>query len=383
MFHAEFELTNRCNTRCLHCPHETMTRPSGRLDWDTYQIIIGKIRHHVAGGRFSLSFSGMGEPLLHPDIDRFIKHVSADAFTSFSSNGAALTERNVAKLIEAGLDQIYLSFNGDDPELFAKMMGGLSFDRVLANLRTAISLGRGTQLAVWANISVTKANRDHLTSITQLLKDEGIAGISYSMAHTRGGSLRDPAVFDTPPLPQDVTHCEVLSNTLFIDWRGRVFICDHDIHGEHSLGDLLTEPLEIVLERRQRLIENGVNFRICGECNDVLKMGVNFLPDGYSGTLRDWVYDVYRAEDGPALSSESPQIRWLYDLYARENRTDRMVKRLMERSSRMLDEIRKREDRIIVLDGRLPRWLKSKVKQSLAALQLLLVLGKVRRRLVR
>jgi hypothetical protein len=99
--------------------------------------------------------------------------------------------------------------------------------------------------------------------------------------------------------------------------------------------------------------------------------------------LRDWVYDVYRAEDGPALSGESPQIRWLYDLYARENRTDRMVKRLMERSSRMLDDIRKREDRIIVFEGRLPRWLKGKVKQSLAALQLLAVSEKVRRRLVR
>lgn len=29
MFHAEIEATNHCNTRCLHCPHETMSRERG------------------------------------------------------------------------------------------------------------------------------------------------------------------------------------------------------------------------------------------------------------------------------------------------------------------------------------------------------------------
>lgn len=344
MFNAEFELTNRCNTRCLHCPHEMMSRPSGRLDWNTYEIVTQKIRNHVKGERFSLSFSGMGEPMLHPDIYRFIKHVSADAITSFATNGIALNERNIGGLIEAGLDQLYFSFNADEPELFARMMGGLSFERVLANLRKTISSAEGTRLKVWANVSVTKANRDHLTAITELLKDEGITGLCYSMGHTRGGTLRDPAVFDTPPIPNDVTHCDVLSNTLFIDWRGRAFICDHDVHGEHTLGDIVAEPLETVLERRQQLIENGVNYRVCGECNDVLKMGVNFLPDGYSGTLRDWVYDVYRSEDRLPLSSESPQFRWLYSLYAKENRTDRMVQRLIDRSQTMLDRIGQLDD---------------------------------------
>src|SRR5690348_7690662 len=214
MFNAEFELTNRCNTRCIHCPHEAMTRPSGWLDWRTYEIVVDKIREHVRGERFSLSFSGMGEPLLHPEIHRFIKHVSAYAHTSFATNGAPLTERNVSRLIEAGLDQIYLSFNGHTPELFAQMMGGLSFDRVLDNLRNTVRLAEGNRLAVWANISVTKANREHLTAITKLLTDEGISGICYSMGHARGGNLRDPEVFDTPTLPPDVTHCDVLRHTL-------------------------------------------------------------------------------------------------------------------------------------------------------------------------
>ena len=253
-FHAEFELTNHCDTRCLHCPHETMSRPKGRLDWETYVTVTKKIRDHFPGQRFSLSFSGMGEPLLHPLIFRFIRHGSQESTTSFASNGAALTEKNTAQLIEAGLDRIYFSFNGDEPELYEKMMGGLSFHRVLENLRRAIDLAEGTRLRIAANISVTKANRHRLTAIKDLLTSEGIKDFSYAMAHTRGGNLNDPTVFDTPPIPEEVTHCEVIKNTLFIDWRGRVLICDHDLHGEYGLGDLVTEPIAKVLERWSRVL---------------------------------------------------------------------------------------------------------------------------------
>jgi len=309
-----------------------MTRPKGRLEWDTYIAVTDKIRNHFPGQRFSLSFSGMGEPLLHPLIFKFVRHVSDVATTSFASNGSALTEQNTAKLIEAGLDLIYFSFNGDEPELYEKMMGGLSFHRVVGNLRRAIALARGTRLRISANISVTKANRHRLTAIQHLLADEGITQFSYAMAHTRGGNLRDPEVFDTPPIPEEVTHCEVIKNTLFIDWRGRVLICDHDLHGEYSLGDLVAEPIATVLQRRQFLVENGVGFKICGHCNDVLKMGTDLFPDLRSGTLRDWVYDVYREDGEPPLSQANPKMKWLYTLYAREDRLDRLVNRLLARS---------------------------------------------------
>jgi hypothetical protein len=66
MFRAEIEATNHCNTRFLHCPHEAITRPKGRMTWETFSIIAGKIRAHTKGERFALSFSGMGEPLLNP-----------------------------------------------------------------------------------------------------------------------------------------------------------------------------------------------------------------------------------------------------------------------------------------------------------------------------
>ncbi len=378
MFHSEFELTNRCNTRCIHCPHETMSRPLGLLTWETFETVTDKISRHVGQEKYSLSFSGMGEPLLHPLLPRFVAHVSGRAFTGFSTNGSALTESAVAKLIEAGLDKIYFSFNGDEPVLFSHMMGGLKFDRVMQNLRRTVALSRGTRLQVSANISVTKANRHRLTQITQLLKDEGLNELSYAMAHTRGGNLHDPAVFDTPAIPSEIRHCEVIRNTLFIDWRGKALICDHDLHGEYGLGDLTIEPLAAVLARRQDLADKGVDFKICSACNDFLKMGTDLFPDLHDGTLRDWVYDVYR-EDEDSASQMDPKMRWLHQLYEREGRSERMVARLLARISylevrnpdpqRYVDRIteleaiaKEREQRVIQLEaerrevGKLVTW---------------------------
>jgi len=274
MFRAEIEATNRCNTRCLHCPHEAMSRPRGDMTWATYELITSKIRDHTQGEKFALSFSGMGEALLNPEIYRFIKHVSPYAVTSFASNGSVLTESNIAKLIEAGLDRVYFSFNGDDPQTFFHMMGGLSYERVLRNLRQSVRLSKGTRLQIHANVSITKANQDRISSISQMLKEEGVEGpITYSLCHSRGGNLRDESVCDTPPMGQENWGCDVLRNTLFVDWRGHAFICDHDIHGEYGLGDLTAEPLPAILSRRDRLLSDGLSFKMCQECNDIMRIG--------------------------------------------------------------------------------------------------------------
>jgi MoaA/NifB/PqqE/SkfB family radical SAM enzyme len=304
-----------------------MSRPRGRLEWETYEMVVGKIRDYVVGERFSLSFSGMGEPLLHPHVCKFIHHVSDRAYTSFSTNGAALSEQNVGELIEAGLDAIYLSFNGDEAVLFGKMMGGLNFVQVLKNLRCAVALSQGTRLRVFANISVTKANRHRLAKIEQLLVAEGVSQILFSPCHTRGGNMLDPEVFDTPRVPEEITHCEVLKSTLFIDWRGQVFICDHDIHGENTLGDLVTEPLPVVLERRQRLIENGVNFRICHECNDALKMGVD-------GEFRQLINGAYGEGRRSPLSQAGVRMDWLYRVYEKEGKGAQLFRVVAEESCR-------------------------------------------------
>lgn len=330
MFHAEIEATSLCNTRCLHCPHEAISRPGGKMTWETYTTVIEKIRNYVKGQPYSVSYSGMGEPMLNPLIYKFIKHVSDEATTAFSSNGAVLTEQNVRKLIDAGMDTIYVSFNGDEPEIYSKMMGGLNYDKILANVRRAVELARGTRLKIRANVSITKANQDRVSRMDEFLQKEEMGPVSFSLCHSRGGNLQDEAVCDTPALGVENWECDVMKNTLTVDWQGKVHICEHDLHGAYELGDLMTEPLEVVLERRELLLKDSRALEICKGCNDVMRAaGTPPLASLNGGLFRDWVYYLFKDMDDP-LSEANDVMKWIIRIYEKEGRTDRLVNRLLE-----------------------------------------------------
>jgi radical SAM protein with 4Fe4S-binding SPASM domain len=300
------------------------------MTWETYTVIVDKIRAYVKGQPYSLSYSGMGEPMLNPLIYKFVKHVSGEATTAFSSNGAVLTESNVLKLIDAGLDTIYLSFNGDEAEIYKKMMGGLSFDKVLSNVRRAVELARGTRMKIRANVSITKETQDRVTRMDEFLQKEEMGPVSFSLCHDRGGNLNDKAVCDTPALGVENWPCDVMKNTLTVDWQGKVHICEHDLHGQYQLGDLMTEPLEVVLARREALLLDSTALEICKGCNDVMRAGGTPPLDSKAGGLmRDWVYYLFKDMEDPT-SEMNEAMKWIFRIYQKEGRADRFANRMVE-----------------------------------------------------
>lgn len=64
-------------------------------------------------------FSGVGEPLLHPDLADWIteaKHAGCKA--GFLTNGSLLDEATASRMIQAGVDWIALSADGARAETF-------------------------------------------------------------------------------------------------------------------------------------------------------------------------------------------------------------------------------------------------------------------------
>lgn len=105
------ELANACNLRCTFCPtgNGRMQRPPGLMREETF-------RRALAGAgplEFALLFQ-WGEPLLHP---RFLELALAarahGARTLVTTNGTLLDARRVAALLEAGVERVTLSVDGD------------------------------------------------------------------------------------------------------------------------------------------------------------------------------------------------------------------------------------------------------------------------------
>lgn len=294
MLHLEIEATNKCNTRCLHCPHESITRPLGKMTWETYRTIMDKV--FAFEGDVSVEYAGMGEPLLNPLVYRFIAYISDKAWTSLTTNAAALTPRNVQRLIEAGLDRLTISFNGIDKASYELMMGGLDFARAENHLRTAVEMARGQRTEVASNISVTKQLQAQLPTIRDYLTRAGVRTIFFSKCHNRGGNLNDPAICDTPLPPEWArTRCDIFAGTLFVAWNGDVLSCCHDLAGVNRLGNLATDELQTILSQRQATIVHGIDFAICQRCNDMYRYMHASTPD--ASPLSEWIYALYASAD--------------------------------------------------------------------------------------
>ena len=202
----ELEPTNLCNTQCLHCPHDSISRPYGKMDWETYHTIVDKAANF--SDSLYVGFAGMGEPLLNPLIYQFVGYAHEKAAAMVTSNASALTAQNMEKLISAGLDTLIISFNGPNKALYELMMGGLNFEKAQKNLDDAIHLGQGTSTDILINISVTRQTEGHLEEIRSYFLDRGIQSVIFSKCHSRGGFLKGDLVCRTP-LPPTYNHAAI------------------------------------------------------------------------------------------------------------------------------------------------------------------------------
>jgi hypothetical protein len=52
------------------------------------------------------------------------------------------------------------------------------------------------------------------------------------------------------------------------------------------------------------------------------------LESGAGGIFRDWIYNLYRDTADP-LSEATPAFKWIFAIYAKEGRLDRLVNHLL------------------------------------------------------
>jgi pyrroloquinoline quinone biosynthesis protein E len=109
------ELTYRCPLHCAFCYNPVdFARQEAELDTDTWRDVISQAREL---GAAQIGFSG-GEPLLRDDLETLVAHARGLGFyTNLITSGIGLNETRIARLKDAGLDHIQLSFQDSTREL--------------------------------------------------------------------------------------------------------------------------------------------------------------------------------------------------------------------------------------------------------------------------
>lgn len=132
----------------------------------------------------ALVLSGIGEPLLHPHLDRFIRTAKArmpqGSWVGFQSNGLLIEEPRAECLIEAGLDRICLSIDTVDPGGYRLIREGGELSGVIRALKALNTARDKSHGALKIGIELV-LRKDTLKGLTETIHWAGSAGVDFAI----------------------------------------------------------------------------------------------------------------------------------------------------------------------------------------------------------
>jgi MoaA/NifB/PqqE/SkfB family radical SAM enzyme len=141
------EPTNRCNLACRTCIRNAWEEPLGDMSEKTFGRVLQGLQ--AFDPMPTVFFGGFGEPLAHPRILEMVERVKALGTPKIEliTNGCLLSRETSRRLIEAGLDTLWVSLDGIRPESYSDIRLGALLPEVLENLRVFKETRRDLQLA--------------------------------------------------------------------------------------------------------------------------------------------------------------------------------------------------------------------------------------------
>ncbi|MCX5786508.1 MAG: radical SAM protein [Elusimicrobia bacterium] len=321
------EPTSRCNLTCRACIQRTWSEPQGDMTPYIFNKLLKDL--HQFPHLESVMFGGFGEPTAHPDIIRMISAIKETGVrVEMVSNGTLLDAKMADGLLEAGLNCLWISFDGADELNFERNRQGARFKEVVGNIKRL----RG-KLELGIAFVVSRSNFEDLKELGWLAKKTGAAFVSVSnvipyapemerqmvcaqaltlgsMTETPGGAEVDLPRIDLnestrdtlwrlvcgneclslmgTPLGARVDECRFIRERCsFIRWDGQVSPCmallhSHVIHfhgaerrnKSHSFGNIAERGLLDIWDSREYSLFRGkvaeFNFapcHVCGGCS--------------------------------------------------------------------------------------------------------------------
>jgi putative metalloenzyme radical SAM/SPASM domain maturase len=176
------EVTTFCNLQCGMCVKQNGTGgiPEGSMSRETFERLVPVFPHLD-----SLVLNGIGEPLLHPQLEDFISRARAllpeNAWVGFQSNGMALSDERAASLVDAGLDRICLSLDTVSDDSFRSIRSGGEMRGIVAafaSLNKARARRRARDLGIGIEFVLM---RNNLADLPEAIRWAGRSGASFAI----------------------------------------------------------------------------------------------------------------------------------------------------------------------------------------------------------
>ena len=324
LLHPEvrYEVTDHCNATCIMCPRDKHEhgREHGIMDQKAYEKSIDEV---VALGAQKIVLTGFGEPMLDKRLELKISYAKSKGLSTYIiSNGSVLNSKRARSILEAGLDEIRVSFYGMRPETYNAVMQGLDFDRTMSGMLEFLRLRNEMKASTRVQISYLELDENKSdTGLFREFWEPKVDAIEIWRPHNFGDGrdyrFREEAV-------EVKTTCGRPENgPLQIQWNGEVIPCCYDYNNQIILGnafetsvlDILNGPKYRLLRYAHRMKEFNL-FPYCDQCDQLLPhadaliyTNRHNLPAEEAVKLSNT--DLYNLAEGKQLEKESMSQRYL------------------------------------------------------------------------
>jgi nitrogen fixation protein NifB len=228
----------RCNIRCRFCERRvcanlTMQHPGWARRLLTPQEAVERVRRLAQErmGGFVVGIAGPGEPLANEETFEALQlvHRAFPELTKCISTNGLLLERELHRLIEAGIVALTVTVNAVDSAVGEQIYAWVRHEGVLYRGREAAEIlldsqVRGIQAALSAGLAVKAntvlipgVNDGHVRAVARRLQELGVHRMNI-MPLIPGGQMRDRrapsceelgrARSECAPLIPQIWHCE-------------------------------------------------------------------------------------------------------------------------------------------------------------------------------
>ncbi len=246
----DIEATSACNLRCIMCPRTDMIDDGTfwkiqMFDFDTYKRLIDEgVRH----GLCAVKYNYLGEPTLNKRLVEMIAYAKQAGVIDvmFNTNATRLDDELSRRLIAAGLDKLFFSFDSPYREQYNRIRVGADYDEVLANIKRFMAIRDAmgaTRPFTRVSMVRMKENADECEAFRELFEPivDAVAFVDY-LDHSNQ-SNPDRMLVQRGTL-QGKFCCPQLWQRLFVHPDGVATVCCLDSARELQVGNIFEQSVQ-------------------------------------------------------------------------------------------------------------------------------------------
>lgn len=179
------ELTHRCPLHCPYCSNPIdLVTGDDELRTDQWLSVLEQAREL---GVLQVHMSG-GEPLARHDLVELVARASnLDCYVNLVTSGLGLTERRMAKLVDAGIAHVQLSVQGADSGLADLIAGTKAHARKIE----AAAVIKKFELPLTVNVVLHRTNHHQIAELVELAERLGADRLELANTQYYGWGLRN------------------------------------------------------------------------------------------------------------------------------------------------------------------------------------------------